>query len=132
MVATATRNLARGSFQVKTKRDHFIVRDRVTGETLRDADGNAMKRDAHYLYLRLYVSNHDGTKRAASIYIGSLNRQEPKPFLAAVDGARQAEANDEPIEDWMITREQLITWFEDGGYERVKAERQAIDVFVDK
>jgi len=120
-------SVARGSFQVKTKKDYFIVRDLVTGEIMRDPDGNAIKKDAHYLYFRLYITNQDGTKRSASIYIGSMNRNEPKPFYAAVRAAYDAETNGQPIEDWMITRDDLIQRFERGGYEAVKEWRNEMD-----
>lgn len=79
------------------------------------------------MYFRLYITNHDGTKRSASIYIGSMNRQEPKPFYAAVDAARQADAAGEPIEPGMITRDQLIEAFERGGYQAVKEWRGSMD-----
>lgn len=130
-VATRTRAdgspVARGTFQVKTKKDHFIVRDLVTGLPQLDHDGNPIKKDAHYLYFRLYISNQDGTQRSASVYIGSLNRQEPKPFLEAVEAAREAEADGGQIEDWMITRDDLVEAFERGGYDEIKYWRQELD-----
>lgn len=106
-------SVAKGSFQTKTKKNAYIERDH-DGEILRDADGNAVMKDAHYLYFRLYVTNHDGTKRSASIYIGSLTRQEPKPFLAAVQNGD-------------ITPDDLVKAFQEGGYEAVKAWRNSMD-----
>ena len=122
--------VARGFFQTKTKKNRFLVRDEE-GKPALDKDGNRIYKDAHYWYFRLYIANQDGMKRPASVYIGSMNRQEPKPFYAAVRGSYDAELAGEVIEDWMITRDQLVAWFQEGGYERIKSERQAMDASVD-
>lgn len=123
--------VARGSFQKKVKKNAFIVRDE-DGNPALDEDGNMIFKDAYYLYFRIYTHNHDGTKRNASIYIGSLNRNDLKPFCQAVQDARYAEDNNEPIQDYMITRDELIDIFVNGykdkvGYDAVKAKRQDMD-----
>jgi hypothetical protein len=57
------------------------------------------------------------------IYIGSLNRKEPKPFLSAVVDAIDAEE----IQDYMITTDDLVQAFNEGGYEAIQAWRSAMD-----
>lgn len=108
--------IARGSWQTKTQyRDQ--IRRAPDGLPETDEHGHILIEENvpfHYLYLRVYTTNQEGRKRVASIYIGSLNRQEAKPFLAAVQAGH-------------ITDEQIVAVFRQGGYEAVKEWRNEMD-----